>query len=144
MHDNLGTTLEQYCPQLWFLGSFVGTKVFAFLGGSPLFSKAPPNLSLQKVSWHPPKGDWRPPICNFYKELHRNLPSQNLHFGGCQFAFWRLKFLGVLDRKEGTPQKGGTLGFPPCLRKTPFQPSSSNLKLCTSIVQRGSSSLTTN
>ena len=47
-------------------------------------------------------------------DLHRNLPFPNLHFGGCQFAFWRLKFsLGCSIEKRGPPPKGGGyFGFP--------------------------------
>ena len=39
------------------------------------------------------------------------LEGADLHFGGCQFAFWRLKLSwGCFKEKGGGPKKGGTLG----------------------------------
>ena len=38
------------------------------------------------------------------------LEVANLHFGGCQFTFWRLKLSwGCFTEKRGPPKKGGTL-----------------------------------
>ena len=88
------------------------------LYGRPPFSLRHPqdNFSLQDVNSHPPTRDWRPPICNFCIESHRHPPPgvlPNLHFGGCQFALWRLKLSrGCLMEKGGSPKKGANLGFP--------------------------------
>ena len=87
--------------------------------GSPLFYKAPPR------QFQPPKCRLTPSKIqivegNFCAFLYKNcrLEVANLHFGGCQFTFWRVSIyileaeivLGVLYRKGVIPKKVGTLG----------------------------------
>ena len=91
-------------------------KVPTFLCSPPFAIKHPQdNFSLQNVNWHPPrrkseplKRDWRPPIWHSvwnYTTAIYILEGANLRFGG-----WN--DLGVALLKRGTPQRGGTLGFP--------------------------------
>ena len=92
-------------------------------GNHPFSIKHPQeNFSLQNVNWHPPtcklppsQRDWRPLICSFCIEKHRNLPSPtcildgvNLHFGG-----WI--YLGGAQEEKGEPPKGGYFSFSPSL-----------------------------
>ena len=103
---------------MWGLGcTLAQTQIFGI--PNPLLYTAPP-----RQFRHPPKcfmsapstpkRDWRPRICSLCWELHRHeSPFPNLHAGGCELAFWRLKssWRRFLE-KRGPPDRGGTLGFP--------------------------------
>ena len=70
-----------------------------FLGLSPLNKHSlQDNVSLQNVNWHPPKHKSLPSKkglatsnLQFLYSTTLKSPLPNFHFGGCQFAFWRLK-----------------------------------------------------
>ena len=47
-----------------------------------------------------------------YKTTQKS-PLSKLHFGGWQFAFWRLKFFWGCFIEKGGPQKGWYVGFSP-------------------------------
>ena len=99
-------------------------KVPPFLGVHPFLLKRPQdNFSLQNANGNPPKykvarGDF----CVFlYK--HRRLEvanpfleGVNKHFGGCKFAFWRLKIQKLswscFIERGVIPKKGWYFGFP--------------------------------
>ena len=78
------------------LGRSQSTTLF---GGPPFSIKHPQdNFSLQNANWRPPKCKLaRGDFCVFlYKNCRLEvanpfLEGVNLHFGGCQFTFWRLK-----------------------------------------------------
>ena len=94
------------------------TQCTPLLGGPqppPVFQKAPSRqFHLQNATWHPltcklGRGD----VCVILDKNWR-LEVADLHFGGCQFTFWRVPsyileaeiFLGVLYRKGGNPKRG--------------------------------------
>ena len=81
--------------------------------GPPFSIKHPQdNFSLQNASWHPPKCKLkRGDVCVVLNKTCRLevgnsfLEGADLHFGGCQFTFWRLKSsLGCFIEKGETPK----------------------------------------
>ena len=54
-------------------------------------------------------------LCKAAKASHIELHGKQfsyLHFGGCHFAFWRLKLFWGCFIERGEPQEGGYFGFP--------------------------------
>ena len=94
--------------------SLAGTQSTTLFGDHPFYIKHPQdNFGHQNLNWHPPKRDWRPPICSFVWKYTETSPRH--------FVFWRASIYilaaeivlgGGLYRKGGTPKKGGTLASP--------------------------------
>ena len=124
--------MPEYCPHLpnvWNLTiaktkscrECHGNPKYQPFWASPLSIKHPQdNFSLQNVNWHPPKCKSAPSKkglatsnLQFLYRTTQKSPLPNLHFGGCQFAVWRLKLSwGCFIEKGGTLKKVGTLAFP--------------------------------
>ena len=84
-----------------------------FFGDHPFSIKHPQdNISLQNVNWHPPKCKLTPSKKGLatanLQALCRNTQKSllaNLHSGGREFAFWRLKLSWGCCMEKGGPPK---------------------------------------
>ena len=84
-------------------------------------NQAHPELCDMMLQFQPPKCKSAPSKMElassdlqFFFRTTQKSPLPNLHFGGCLFAFWRLKLSWGCFIKGGTPKRLVLLGFPQC------------------------------
>ena len=96
-----------------------GVPVPPFLGAPPFLQSTPKTNSASKMQIDALQNtNWRGEISVYLytkncrlEVANPFLEGVNLHFGGCQFTFWRLKLSWGCYRKGVIPKKGGTLAF---------------------------------